>query len=101
MMSWNCNGKLSQANNFIGQYTSPHDIIHLSGSKHNSYTTFKVPGGFKCISRPGCRRNVDRGGIIVYIKNWLYKYIKVMRYFKWGIILYFSTFTIVLNILCT
>ena len=64
MMSWNC---ISQANNFIGQYTSSPDITHLSESKHNSYTTFKVPGGFKCILRPGCRRNVDRGGNIVYI----------------------------------
>ena len=76
IMSWNCNGKLSEATNFIQQYISSHDVIHLSESKHNLYTKFNIPANFRCISRPGYRRDVDRGGNIIYIKTWLYKYIK-------------------------
>ena len=61
-MSWNCNGKLNLAINFMDQYISTHEVIHTSGSKHNLYTNFKIPINFKCISKPGGRKeDVDRG----------------------------------------
>ena len=95
-MSWNCNGKLVAAINHIGQYTSTHEIIHISESKHNSYTSFKIPDNFQCISKPGSRnKDVDRGGNIIFMKMWLHKYLRSSRYYEWGSVLWFNSFALI------
>ena len=89
--SWNCNGRLTQAINFIGQFVKSHHIIHLSETKHNNFTQFNIPTGFVPISKPGIRKgDFDRGGNILFVKAHIRKYIKKFRYFEWGIILYFE-----------
>ena len=90
LLSCNCNGKLDNSITFLNKYTQYH-IMHLSETKHNSYTTFNVPTYFVCVSNPGLRLgDTDRGGNILFIKKPIYKRLKKTRYFEWGIILYFS-----------
>ena len=94
--SWNCNGKLSSCINFISKINTTHHIIHLSETKHNKFTKFLIPRGFRCLSRPGIRKaNVDRGGNIVFVNEFIYKCIKSTRYFEWGIVLNFGGFFII------
>ena len=90
VLSWNCNGKLKQSIEFLQKYLHFH-IIHISETKHNSFTEFKVPKKFTPLSRPGIRLgDRDRGGNIVFIRTVLYKRIRKTRYFEWGIVLYFN-----------
>ena len=91
IISWNCNGKLKAAINFAKQYVATYHIIHLSETKHNNFTKFTIPTGFACLSKPGARnKNKDRGGNIIFIKRQLYKCLRRIRYFEWGMVLYFN-----------
>ena len=47
------------------------------------------------LSRPGTRLgDVDRGGNIIFLKKYLYKYLKKTAYFEWGTVLYFNHVTL-------
>ena len=47
------------------------------------------------LSRPGTRLgDVDRGGNIIFLKKYLYKYLKKTSCFEWGIVLYFNDVTL-------
>ena len=96
MVAWNCNGKLNSAiDTVIKKFTSASHIIHLSETKHNNYTKFETPINYVTLSRPGTRLgDVDRGGNIIFLKKYLYKYLKKTAYFEWGIVLYFNDVTL-------
>ena len=76
ILSWNCNGKFRKLITFLNNYTQYH-IMHLSETKHNSYTNFNVLTNFICVSNPGTMLGVtDRGANILFIKKPIYKVLK-------------------------
>ena len=76
ILSWNCNGKFRKSITFLNKYTQYH-IMHLSETKHNSYTNFNVPTNFIFVYNPGTRLGVtDRGGNILFIKKTIYRRLK-------------------------
>ena len=98
ILSWHCNGKFRKSITSLNKYTQYH-IMHLSETKHNSYTNFNVPTNFISVSNLGTRLGVtDRGANILFIKKTMYKRLKKTRYFEWGIILYFSDTLLILTL---
>lgn len=80
----------------MGEKYSQYHIIHLSETKHNNFTNYKIPKTFKTISRPGIRLgDKDRVGNIIFIRDTLYQKVRKTRYCEWGMILYFSDLSLI------